>query len=66
MPHGHGKMYFDDRCYFEGGFVNGESNCKDGLYVYPDGSYYRGEVVNSVAHGYGKLVLAQNLMSYTG
>lgn len=66
VPHGFGRMYYDDRCYYEGTFSRGEPDSKDGLYVYPDGSTYRGEVRCSMANGRGTLSIANGLMEYTG
>lgn len=36
------------------------------MYVYPDGSYFRGSVMNSKAHGRGTLVYKNNVMIYSG
>lgn len=41
---------------FEGHFVDGAAESSDGLYIYPDGSYYKGNVSKNKANGKGKFV----------
>lgn len=50
MPHGYGRILFRDFSYYEGLVVDGDPDTlvnsthhEDGLYVFADGSYYRGE-----------------------
>ena len=41
-------MYHKNGCLFIGHFFQGMAN-GDGFYVKPDGSYYRGRMVNNMA-----------------
>lgn len=52
--------------YFEGGFKDGQAECRDGLLIFPDGSYYRGEVSNSKLEGRGEFFYALNGLRYVG
>ena len=54
LPHGKGKVYFSNGCFFEGQFTRGEAQGDDSIFVYSDGSYYRGAFKNSVKEGFGK------------
>lgn len=42
QPEGFGKLYYQNGSYYEGPFVAGALSGRDGLYVYPDGSYKQG------------------------
>lgn len=66
MPNGVGKLYFENGCYFEGLFVNGEITGEDGLYFYPDGSLKRGSVKNGKLEGHGKFVSKTGGFVYEG
>jgi hypothetical protein len=66
LPHGKGKIYFKNGSYFEGIFKKGEAECKSGLLVYSDGSFYKGEIKNSVLSGQGLFVSKNELVKYKG
>jgi hypothetical protein len=55
LPHGKGKVFYDNQTYFEGYFKNGVADCDDGFIVFPNGSFYRGQVKNSKSNGHGIL-----------
>ena len=65
-PHGKGVIKFDDGWYFEGYLKNGQIEGKDCLFIYPDGSYYRGGFKAGVKSGEGKFVHVNNNVIYTG
>ncbi len=52
--HGKGKVYATNGIYFEGEFDQGLATGIDGLLVYPDGSYYRGEFSQNSFNGKGR------------
>lgn len=51
-------MYYVVGTYFEGYFNQGEVESKDCILVFPDGSYYRGEMKDSQFDGFGKFYSA--------
>lgn len=55
MPNGYGQVYFDNKDYMEGQFVNGRCDGR-GRYIKANGSYYEGDLKNNVADGYGKYI----------
>lgn len=65
-PSGLGKLYFPNGAYFEGPFNNGDITGEDGLYIYPDGSFKRGHIVNGKLEGYGKFVSRSGNFMYEG
>lgn len=59
-PTGFGRLLNPDGSFFEGEFFNGVVHTSRGLYIYPDASYYFGEVRNSKAEGKGCFVYRTN------
>ena len=53
LPHGFGRLLAANGSFYEGDFFNGAAHTSQGLYIYPDGSYYFGEVRNNKAEGKG-------------
>ncbi len=49
-------MYFNNGSYFEGPFSKGEIVGEDGVYIYPNGSYKRGQIKNGRLNGKGTFV----------
>lgn len=66
VPHGYGKAYYSNGGYFQGYFKNGVADCVDGIFVYPDGTFYRGNIRDSSANGHGTLVYKNGEMIFTG
>lgn len=56
MPNGFGRLLSVDGSFYEGDFFNGVAHTAKGLYIYPDGSYYFGEISNNKAEGKGTFV----------
>ena len=65
-PHGKGAIFFDEGWYYQGYLSNGETFGKDCLFIYPDGSYYRGGFRAGIKEGEGKFIHANKNVSYTG
>lgn len=65
-PYGMGKIYGVNGIYFEGGFINGVVTCKYGVFIYPDGSYYKGMFKDNKFHGPGSFHYAYNYYHYGG
>jgi hypothetical protein len=42
IPHGKGKVYFSEGHYYEGYMNEGEADCRNGVLIFQDGSFYRG------------------------
>jgi len=53
LPHGQGRLLFDDGSLFEGTISNGTIECERGLYIFPNGDYYKGSMRNNKANGQG-------------
>lgn len=66
FPHGYGKLYMNNGMYYEGPLNRGIPSGNDGLLVYQDGSYKRGEMVNGKLNGKGKFVYKANDLIYDG
>jgi hypothetical protein len=66
VPHGAGRAFYANGGYFQGYFKNGVADCSDGIFIYPDGTFYRGNIRDSSANGYGMLVFKNGEMIYTG
>ena len=64
VPHGYGKAYYSNGGYFQGYFKNGVADCVDGIFVYPDGTFYRGDIRDSSANGHGTLVYKNGEMIF--
>ena len=56
VPHGYGRAFYAKGGYFQGYFRNGVADCSDGIFIYPDGTFYRGQIRDSSANGHGMLV----------
>jgi hypothetical protein len=65
-PHGAGKIYGKNGIFFEGGFVAGVATCEDGLFIFPDGSHYRGHFRDNTFHGVGRFYYKYNGYTYMG
>jgi hypothetical protein len=64
---GHARIIFDDGSFFEGDFVNSEADCKQGLFIYKDGSYYLGGIKRNRANGQGHISYKTDLsLTYDG
>jgi len=64
---------YTDKSYYEGLFKEGQpctfmkpDHHEDSIYVFPDGSYYRGEFNNSKFEGKGVLVSGDGKMKVSG
>lgn len=66
LPHGYGQVIYINGGYFQGYFDNGVSLCNDGIFIYPDGTFYRGQIKDSSANGNGILVYKNGEMVYVG
>ena len=60
LPHGFGKLIYDDGSLYEGCFNNGQAECKLALFIRPDGTFYKGEVKYNKANGYGEMIHPKN------
>ena len=56
LPHGYGRIIYDDGSLYEGCFKQGTAECRNGLYIKEDGSYYKGEIYMNKAHGKGAFI----------
>ena len=52
--------------YYEGYFYEGFALAKDGIAVWPEGSYYRGNILNSRLEGDGVYYNAYSTLNYRG
>ena len=66
VPHGFGRVFYNQGGYFQGTFNNGIAMCSDGIFIYPDGTFYRGQIKDSSANGTGILVYRNGEMVYNG
>jgi hypothetical protein len=71
-PHGYGRVVYSDFSYYEGLFSHSEpctfitpEHHEDSIYIFPDGTYYRGEFMNSKFSGKGVLI-KENCMKISG
>lgn len=64
LPHGQGRMQFDSGALYEGGFNRGLFESELALYIFPDGSYYKGSFFAGKAEGKGHLHNQE--VDYTG
>lgn len=55
FPHGQGRLLFDDGSLFEGTMNKGSIECEHGLYIFPNGDYYKGSIFGNKANGQGTL-----------
>ena len=53
LPHGFGRVIYDDGSIYEGCFNNGMASCDQAFFVRRDGSFYRGQIRNNKANGDG-------------
>jgi hypothetical protein len=53
LPHGQGRLYYDCGSLYEGPLNKGVIDGEHGLYIFPNGSYYKGAFRNDAAHGNG-------------
>lgn len=51
LPNGVGIAIYKDGTYFEGKFVDGNIQDKDGFLILPNGAYYKGNIDKSVING---------------
>lgn len=65
-PHGFGRVFYNKGGYFQGSFDCGMAMCSDGIFIYPDGTFYRGQIKDSSANGTGILVYRSGEMVYNG
>ena len=55
MPHGQGKLTYDDGAIYEGCFKNGYAYCQCGIFINSNGTFYRGQIKENKAEGSGEL-----------
>lgn len=53
VPHGFGRIIYDDGSLYEGCFKYGVANCTNALFIRKDGTFYRGQIMNNKANGEG-------------
>lgn len=44
--HGKGTLYFDNGTLLEGIFNKGVIDCLDALFIFADGSFYKGRIID--------------------
>lgn len=64
LPHGAGRLIYDDGSLYEGCFRDGLAECRKALFIRENGTYYKGEVRNNKAFGEG--VLTGEKVTYKG
>lgn len=64
LPHGQGRLHFDNGSVFEGTLNKGVIDCETGLYIFPSGGYFKGSMKRNKANGEGTLRL--NEIFYAG
>ena len=57
LPHGFGRLIYDDGSIYEGCFFYGTAECRDALFVKNNGSFYKGAIKSNKANGFGVLNL---------
>lgn len=65
-PNGRGCLYGKNGIFYKGSFVAGVATCEEGLFIYPDGSYYIGHFKDNTFHGLGKFTHKPNGTVYDG
>ena len=55
LPHGFGRVIYDDGSLYEGCFTSGTADCKQALFIKNEGTFFRGSIRNNMANGYGEL-----------
>jgi len=53
LPHGFGRIIYDDGSMYEGCFSHGVAQCQHALFIKHNGSFYRGSIKGNKAQGYG-------------
>lgn len=66
LPHGRGKIYFNNNAYYEGYFNHGEITCQDGIFIDIDGSFKRGAVKRGKMEGFGIFISKDGKFKYEG
>lgn len=51
LPHGAGRLIYDDGSIYEGCFREGSAECRRALFIRENGNYYKGEVKMNKAEG---------------
>ena len=55
LPHGFGRVIYDDGSLYEGCFNRGIAHCNQALFIRKDSSFYRGQIRQNKANGEGEL-----------